>query len=177
MKYRSYVILLILVLAFVGIASRLRRPRPATAPTKTFGSTQEMMTWLASAAVGIAKQKGVDGMDYSIDSIQQAEKVLEKLHDERARINSDEGFKGLATALGAYVGECVRRHSPGAHWEGDHPVAGERSYPLYWRGGESFPITWCYKRIENGPEDNVWVKYQMIATLRGQDAAKAPTTQ
>jgi len=47
-------------------------------------------------------------------------------------------------------------------------VAGEKSYPLHWLGGDSFPVGWCFKRIMNGPEDNVWDKFQVVSKERAE---------
>jgi hypothetical protein len=175
MHFRAFVSFLIVVTVVVAIALRMRRLRAGTLPPRSFQSTQEMMAWLANEAVGIAKKNGIQGMDYSIGSIKEAEQALGKLHEEYLRTKSEKGVEGLAVAFGAYVGECIRRESPGSHWERDHPIMGERSYPLYWKGGESFPCTWCYKRILNGPEDNICFKYQVLADSRAKVSATMPS--
>jgi hypothetical protein len=132
-----------------------------------------MMTWLADQGVTLARDHQIV-LDYSEESIQKAEFVLGKLHDEDRAGKLTKGTNGLAMAMGAYVGECIRRHEADAHWERDHPVGGEKSYPLHWRGGESFPMAWCYKRIVNGPEDNIWVKYTLIREGRMEQPATNP---
>ena len=33
--------------------------------------------------------------------------------------------------------------------------------------GDSFPMGWCEKRIVNGDEDNVWVKYTVLKQNNG----------
>ena len=68
----------------------------------------------------------------------------------------------LGSAYRAYIGEVIRRSTGGARWERDHPVAGQKSYPLTWSGGVSFPMAWCYKRMVNEPEDNVCNKYPYL---------------
>jgi len=165
---------LILVLAALAGAgflfARRRAQRTVASPLREFASTQEMMDWLAGEAVDIARQNGVAGLDYSTESIRLAEDVLAKLHDEFQRTRSMDGVKGLASAFGAYIGECIRRSEPGTRWERDHPTMGERSYPLHWRGGESFPMGWAFKRITNGPEDNVWHKYVVLKDRKDSSA-------
>ena len=160
------VIVILVVIAGLGalVVRRFAR-RTATLPQE-FASTQEMMEWLAGEAVDIAAKNGVTGLDYSPDSIQKVEEVLGKLHEEYKRAHSDAGYNGLASAFGAYLGECIRRTDQGSKWERDHPAMGEKSYPLHWRGGGSFPMAWCYKRITNGPEDNVWHKYAVLKASR-----------
>jgi hypothetical protein len=162
---RRVLVILVCVVAAAVVLLRVRARHRAD-PPRHFASTQEMMTWLADEAVKLGRDNGVAALDYSPDSIERAEQLLAKLHDEYRSARPASGTKGLAMAVGAYVGECIRRANPGSHWEQDHPVAGERSHPLHWRGGESFPIAWCYKRIVEGPDDNVWAKYQILRQRR-----------
>lgn len=73
----------------------------------------------------------------------------------------------------AYVGECIRRHHENASWPTEMPPQGPAYLGVTWMGGESYTMGWCYKRITNGPEDNVWVKYTLLRQEReenhGQD--------
>jgi hypothetical protein len=39
---------------------------------------------------------------------------------------------------------------------------GEKSYPLHWNADESYPFAWCSKRITNGEEDSIWIKYSLL---------------
>jgi hypothetical protein len=48
---------------------------------------------------------------------------------------------------------------------------GPDSFPIRWRGHDSFPIGWCFKRLTNGPEDNVWRKLQVLSRQEADDAA------
>jgi hypothetical protein len=127
----------------------------------TFSTTDEKMQWLAEEAKDIAKNQGVT-LDYSSSSIREVEEVLSKLHEQYQSRNDDSGMHGLAMAFGAYIGETIRREYEGAYWQEDHKVAGPGSFPIHWQGSDSFPVGWCYKRIKNGPEDNVWHKYQFL---------------
>jgi hypothetical protein len=65
------------------------------------------------------------------------------------------------------IGEVIRRTETNVRWERDHPVMGEKAYPLHWGKGDSFPMGWCEKRIVNGDEDNVWVKYTVLKQNNG----------
>jgi len=126
------------------------------------------MRHLASEAVDIADKSYGIKLDYGTESIQQVEVVLGKLHEEFLQRKSEKGVRGLAMAFGAYIGESIRKKVPEAKWDRDHPVAGEKSYPLHWLGGDSFPLGWCYKRIVNGPEDNVWDKFIFASKDRAE---------
>ncbi len=131
-----------------------------------FKDTNEMMAYLAAEAVKDAEKENHIKLDYSVQSIEQVEAVLSKIHEQYSKDKSSIAVNGLAMAYGAYIGEVIKRTEPDAKWERDHPVAGEKSYPIHWRGGESFPCGWCFKRITNGPEDNVWHKYQILKQQR-----------
>lgn len=72
---------------------------------------------------------------------------------------SDKDIRAEALILGAYVGEVIRRENGGI-WAEDHHVAGPGSHPLDWGRSESSPYIWCYKRLTQGEEENVWLKYE-----------------
>ena len=49
----------------------------------------------------------------------------------------------------------------GGAWAADSAVAGPKSYPLTLESNHViFPVTWCYKRLINGEEDNIYFKAQ-----------------
>ena len=64
------------------------------------------------------------------------------------------------------MGEVIRRVRP-CRWAVDSRVGGEGSFPVvYENGDESYPVRWCYKRIVNGEEDNVWHKFTLSVLHR-----------
>ncbi len=158
------ILILIAIVAVAGIAiysSQKKSPKKAE-----FKNTDEMMVYLAAEAVKDAEKENHITLDYSAQSIEKVEAVLSKIHEQYLKDKSSIAVNGLAMAYGAYIGEVIKRTEPDAKWERDHPVAGEKSYPIRCRGGESFPCGWCYKRITNGPEDNVWHKYKVLKQQR-----------
>ena len=130
---------------------------------RKFASTDEFVQWLATEAVKDAWEQNRVKLDYSVDSIKDVEKILGALHGQYTKDPSTLSVNGLGSAYGAYIGEVIRRSEPGAHWQRDDEM-GEKSYPIIWgpRAGHSYPMAWCYHRILNGDEDNVWIKYQAI---------------
>ena len=76
------------------------------------------------------------------------------------------------------MGEAIRRNEPNAYWTRDSKVAGEKSYPLHWNAGESYPLAWCSRRITDGDGDSIWIKYSVLKDpdwkqrLSGADANK-----
>ena len=154
MKWIALAVILC-VIAFVAVRAVRSRSVP------TFAILDEKMAWLAGEAVDMASREKVN-LDFSTESIERVEELLAKLHDEYRTRGNEDGMNGLALAYGAYVGEAIRRSEAAAHWAEDSDIAGPGSYPIYWRDGASFPVAWCYKRMSDGPEENVWHKYQVL---------------
>ena len=132
-----------------------------------FDNIARMVEYLDSKAIEHAQKIYAIELDHSASSIEQGEEILARLHEHYLATQSLAGIFGMAMFYGAYIGEAFRRSSrPQADWEGD---ASGRTFPcLRWHarhGGDSiiFPMSWCYTRIIEGPENNVWVKYQACA--------------
>jgi|SRR5688572_23465271 len=121
---------------------------------------------------------GID-LDYTPESIQQVEHILSVVYDSKPRgllsrvlsraLSGDEAAQ-VARMYGSYIGETIRR-TWGGQCERDHAVAGAGSYPIECRGNQSFPLGWCYRRLMNGPEDNVWHKVLTIYLTNRDDNA------
>ena len=151
-----------LTLVLVGGAYLIHARAKAPAERK-FASTDEFVQWLANEAVKDAWEENHVKLDYSVESIKNVEQILGGFHNQYTNDPSTLSVKGLGSAYGAYIGEVIRRSEPGAHWQRDDEM-GEKSYPIIWgpTAGHSYPMAWCYHRILNGDEDNVWVKYRAI---------------
>ena len=123
---------------------------------------EEQLVFLPKEAVSIAKDSYGVALDFSPQSVEKVEMILGKLHVDYQKRGTSEGQRGLALAFGVYVGEVIRKQAGEGRWERDHPQMGEGAMPLYWKGHTSFPVAWCLKRLANGEEDNVWLKYRLI---------------
>jgi len=152
--------LMLLAALLVGGGLWLRTHRKV-ASERRFASTDEFVQWLANEAVNDAWQQDHTKLDYSVESIKTVEQILGRVHAQWTKNPSTVSAKGLGSAYGAYVGEVIRRSEPGARWQRDDE-AGEKSYPIIWGSHHSYPMAWCYHRILNGDEDNVWLKYRAI---------------
>jgi hypothetical protein len=101
-------------------------------------------------------------MDFSIDSIREIDQLVSESNTLIAEGDTD----GLAAALSAfamYIGEVVRRQHPSAKWL---PYNEENGYPLRLSKDVTiFPFNWVAKRIQNGEEDNLCAKVQMIELI------------
>ncbi len=131
-------------------------------PSLSQEQLQEGMRAVAAQAVEAARLEYGVSLDYSAASVERVEGILARLHEEHRRSRfSLAREKSEGWRWGAYVGEVILRISPG-HWEMDHSVAGKGTFPVVVKRGDSFPIGWCRKRIVNGPEDNIWQKFQVL---------------
>jgi hypothetical protein len=153
-------LLVIAILIGSYLVALKKKPTP-----REFKSTDEFIQWLSSEAIKDAQQNNVK-LDYSAESVREVEKILGKIHEQYVRSPSSVAVMGISAAYGAYIGEVVRRTEEGVHWERDDQM-GEKSYPLIWGTGHSYPMGWCQRRITDGEEDNVWVKFSVLREHKG----------
>ncbi|MCE5229597.1 hypothetical protein LLG95_08380 [bacterium] len=123
----------------------------------------QFMAKMAAEAVSIAQEEFFTELDHSVGSVREVEDILGKLHKRYAVQSKKSGMETYAIVFGAYIGETLKRHAGRGHWERNHPAGGKNSWPLFLEDGDRacFPCLWCIRRIENGDEDNVWVKTQL----------------
>lgn len=127
-----------------------------------------LMASLAAQARQRADSEFRTSLDYTPDSVEHVEKILDKLHQAFASGElSGEQVETEAMAWGAYVGEVIRRLK-GGHWSRDHEVGGPNSFPLRWETHDSFPCGWCFKRIHDGELDSIWYKFQILVLRRDE---------
>jgi hypothetical protein len=154
MKPILLIVAIVIAVVVVGAMRRARKPAEMPFP--------EMLAILPKEAVSIAKDSYGITLDYSPASVEKVEEILGKLYVEYQKKKTTEGQRGLALAFGVYIGEVIKKEAGEGRWERDHPTMGEGAMPLYWKGGASFPVAWCLKRLANGDEDNVWHKYLFL---------------
>ena len=136
----------------------------------------EEMKERAASAVEDARDKYSIELDYSSDSIEEVERILDKIHRQHREEPIDNAeLNRLKLKWGGYVGEVIKRLRK-AEWQLDSKIAGPGSLPVvYEKSGESFPVMWCLKRIVNGPEDNVWDKFNLLVVNRDSEPSGAVT--
>jgi hypothetical protein len=161
------VIIAILVIGAVIVAVVMLRKRQPSVTVPPDVNAE--MPLLAQDAVKWAAEKKVT-LDYTPESVERVEGLLAELHEKRAAGHlPDDQVTRAAVRYGAYVGEVLRRMHNGS-WAIDHEVVGPGTFPIRWGEHESFPIGWCGKRIINGEEDNVWVKFRVLLLDDAKDA-------
>jgi len=151
-------IVAILVGAGIGVW-KVAQNRQSSRPN--IANTEQLISYACDEAIADARKYDGVSLDYSVDSIKSVDTILGRVHDSYARDPKSVHVNGISIEYGAYVGEVIRRNEPGAYWTKDSAL-GEKMYPLHWGADEAFPVTWCSKRIINGDEDNIWVKYTAL---------------
>jgi hypothetical protein len=129
-----------------------------------------VMEAYAQDAVDMAREQFQLELDYSEGSLELVEKILSELHDTLPKGKSSKSSKSkpsedqiwrMAKIWGGYVGEVMRRW-----WGGNWTMGGARFsnevISLETHDTVIFPPTKVYKRIVNGPEDNVWDYYRLL---------------
>jgi hypothetical protein len=169
MRTRQTIVVAFVVGTAVAAVVMLRNQKPEA----TDADVNIQMPIFAEDAVQWGAEQNAP-LDYTPESVERVEALLAKLHEERAagRLPDDQLNKA-SLRYGAYVGEVIRRLHQGT-WALDSKVAG--SFPIRWRDHESFPVGWCAKRIVNGEEDNVWLKFRdlLLDDTDGKSADNNP---
>ena len=145
----------LVVLWIMALTAEIKS-RPPARPS--FKSTDAMMAWCAAEVTKwVEKDRGIE-LDYSLESVKVIEEELARVSKEVNQANPERGTFGLALGYGAYIGEVFRRRDGGT-WAVNHPAGGSNSYPLTTRSNVAvFPVGWCWKRLTQGEEDNVYHK-------------------
>ena len=161
----------VVVFAMLGLTKAIY---PSKART-SFRSAEEKMIYMAKEAANWVKaDKSID-LDYTIESIEVVEGQLARLSESINRTNPPPGTYGQAIGYGSYIGEVFRRRDGGV-WAEDHPTSGAKSFPLTIKSNSTiFPIAWCWKRIMNGGEDNVYHKALLFSAAGGVPTNAIPT--
>jgi hypothetical protein len=104
--------------------------------------------------------------DFSLESL----KEVDRFFDDQV-LNGKPKTGGLLSqelgarlfAIGAYVGEVIRRHN-GGEWQGDdNDPQAEANVALRLKNGATlWPVQRVMKRFENGAEDSIWT-YGIVA--------------
>lgn len=133
----------------------------------------EMIDELAQAAVHLANEHFRINLDFSEESLQQVETILDTYHKALPkgmmlvvgrvlkRAPSDEAVRRMALVWGGYIGEVIRRRW-GGEWTTEPNAPVGTALTLRVHEVEIFPPGKAYKRLTNGPEDNVWYYYQVL---------------
>jgi hypothetical protein len=133
------------------------------------GNIDQYMVSLSAQAVELARSGYGINLDYSPDSVKEVEKLLATKYGlQKTHPLTEQETADAAHLWGAYIGEVIKRIHP-AHWVRDSEVAGKDALPIVYedKSGESYPCAWVYHRLNNGEEDNVWIKFHYFTQPEG----------
>ena len=138
---------------------------------------QAEMQEFADGAVKIAADSYNVTLDYSEASVERVEGILDEMYKEMpkgaGRDEEVEQAMGTAAVLfGAYIGEVMRRTWGGTWDRGPVDDAADVIILRFHGQNMTFPPSKVYKRLSEGPEDNVWHYFQFA---RKMWATKGPT--
>lgn len=129
-----------------------------------------MIQEYAQAAVDYARDVAHRQLDYSVESLQIVERILEKYHCDLprglfARLfrrgPSEREIERIAQIFGSYLGEVIRHHL-GGEWQPEHPLSPE--IPGMIVGGAMIaPWAKAYKRIIDGPSASLLFYYKVLS--------------
>jgi hypothetical protein len=155
----------LVAIVLVGLVLYTLWERGRVQPQVPQRTASEQMADLAAQAVQAAHDAYEATLDYSATSVEQVEGILATLHEEhRVHPFVPERMIAEANRWGAYVGEVARRMR-GGEWQRDSAHVGANTFPLvFGEQNEIYPCAWCYRRITNGTEDNVSVKFRLSVT-------------
>jgi hypothetical protein len=153
---------LVAILALFGV----QMFRTFLGKRKIRGDFDYAMQVVAKEAVRRAKSEhGVD-LDFGPASIERLEAMLGSIHEGHLKHPLTEKELSLQSIRwGAYIGEMLKRVRTGK-WQRDSEQAGRGTMPVVFDSeNEAFPCSWAYKRIADGPDDNVIFKFQVLCDL------------
>lgn len=131
-----------------------------------------MMAAYAMDAVDHARNAFERDLDYSHKSVEAVEAILDMIYRSRSkglfarlfrRGPSYEVLWTFSKMYGGYVGEVLRRAGGGQWYIDEHTMPGQKTLGLRKGGHLLWPPSKVEKRLTNGPEDNVWHYFQVVA--------------
>jgi hypothetical protein len=105
-------------------------------------------------------------LDYSVESLEKLESILQQMHDEnQATPISEQGLYARSLALGCYIGEVMRKAAGSGTWVRNSQF-GENTFLLTLPGQHrTFPVSWARGRITAGPDETIPFKVKAILSI------------
>ncbi|MEK9156554.1 MAG: hypothetical protein AAB448_00210 [Patescibacteria group bacterium] len=116
-------------------------------------------------------------LDFSPESIKEIDRVLEDIHQNYAPKATEDELFAIARPFGCYILEVFVQQKI----EGKFSIetffnpAGDFAF-TFKDGNTVFPAGWCFKRVADGDNDNLWMKYRYFV-LHDLPTTTAATTQ
>lgn len=132
----------------------------------------DMMAAYAMDAVDHARNAFERDLDYSLGSVEAVEAILDAMYKSMPkgllgrlfrRGPSEEVLWTFSKMYGGYVGEVLRRAGGGEWYIDEEVVPGQDTLALRKADHRLWPPSKVGKRLTNGPVDNVWHYFQVVA--------------
>jgi hypothetical protein len=129
-----------------------------------------LMKQLAEDTVAWVRDSYEANLDYSEESIEIVERLLEELHNELPRSESGElladesttdTIDAICNMVGGYLGETIRRLH-GGEWTINNLAAEQPMVSLQVQNISLFPTAKVYKRLAYGAGDNIPFFYSAL---------------
>jgi len=121
-----------------------------------------MFKGYALDAVDTAKRNFKIELDFSEDSIEKVEKILDVLNKTMKRDNPPKDLVlSFAKQFSGYMGQVMLIKWSG-EWKDENEYSIKNGPGLRVKGQDLFLLSKVYRRITNGADDNVWHFYQVI---------------
>jgi hypothetical protein len=130
----------------------------------------DVMQAYAQDIVDLASEQFQTNLDFSESSLEQVEEILARLYNSLPKSALGKLFRRgpsqdqiwqMAKAWGGYIGEVIRRRW-GGEWTTETAAHPGIVVTLRVLDIDIFPSAKAYKRLTNGPEDNIWHYYQVL---------------
>jgi len=129
-----------------------------------------LMKQLAEDTVAWVRDSYEANLDYSEESIEIVERLLEELHNELPRTetgellgdeSSTDTIDAICNMVGGYFGETIKRHH-GGEWTINNLAAEQPMVCLQIGTVSLFPTAKVYKRLAYGSSDNISFFYSTL---------------
>jgi len=137
-----------------------------TTDSKSVPDVKELQVKLTDLAIQLGKHYKVV-LDYSVQSIDNVETVLAKISDEYRKTKNEEGIKGMALEMAAYIITVIEKNILKGAWSRDSEEMGKDSFPYELGDGKViFPYAWCLKRIYDGEGEDIVSKFKTLVSSK-----------
>ena len=151
--------------ATTGIGTYRMRERGTPSPVELRLPHPPTVDWMpdhaASAVAAAARVDGVE-LDYSVESLDDVDRILGRFHDEGLVSTS---IRETVFVFGAYIGAVISRQADG-RWvdlPDDHPLGGSWPMVEIRDGGRIVnPVRRAFKRVDSGPVESVSYFYAAL---------------
>ena len=137
------------------------------------------MTAYADEAVDFAAKAMDSELDFSIESLEMVEDILDILSNDipKSRLmrligkGPDPGeIVDMSKIWGAYIGEVFRRTWGGTWTANTEILKNDWLYALSIRDNQMFPPAKVFKRLKNGKEDDILLYFQAFVKILEEEA-------